>query len=247
MIPILKSAGLLWLGELARSRPLLAFDFDGTLAPIVAHPEDAAMRPDTRGLLLDLAHRYPCVVISGRGRGDVKQRLSGIPLVAVVGNHGMEPTPGMDLGHPRTSQWKTRISAEVGEIPGLCIEDKGLTLAVHYRQVADKAAIRHAILRVAGELPGTRIVEGKRVVNILPENAADKASALLTICQRFRRSSAIYVGDDENDEVVFALASVGVRLLGIRVGKSARSQAQAYLRGQRDMEHLLATLIALRG
>jgi trehalose 6-phosphate phosphatase len=247
MIPILKGAGLLWLGELARSRPLLAFDFDGTLAPIVAHPEDAAMRPDTRGLLLDLAHRYPCAVISGRGRSDVKQKLSGIPLVAVVGNHGMEPTPGMDLGHPRTAQWKTRIAAEVGKVPGLRIEDKGLTLAVHYRQVTDKTSIRRAILRVAGDLSGSRIVEGKRVVNILPENAEDKASALLTICRRFRRSSAIYVGDDENDEVVFALASEGLRLLGIRVGLRARSQAQAYLRGQRDMERLLATLIALRG
>jgi len=247
MIPLLKGPGLLWLGEMARTRPLMAFDFDGTLAPIVPRPEDAAMRPDTRGLLLDLAHRYPCVVISGRGRSDVKQRLAGIPLVAVVGNHGMEPAPDMPMSHPRTTQWKNTVAAIVGNVPGLRIEDKGLSLAVHYRQVADKTAIRRTILRVAGELPGARIVEGKRVVNILPENAADKASALLTICRRFRRSSAIYVGDDENDEVVFALGSAGVRLLGIRVGKSARSQAQTYLRGQRDMERLLATLIALRG
>jgi trehalose 6-phosphate phosphatase len=247
MIPILKEAGLVRLGEQARTRPLLAFDFDGTLAPIVPRPKDAAMRPRTRELLLELAHRYPCAVISGRGREDVKKRVAGIPLVSVAGNHGMETGSAEDPAPPPLGRWKARLLKEVGEVPGLLIEDKGLTLAVHYRHVEDKAGIQRALLRVARTLPGAEIVEGKRVVNIVPENAPDKASALLRICREFRRSTAIYLGDDDNDEVVFALSSPKVRVLGIRVGKSDHSQAEAYLPGQRNMDRLLATLIALRG
>jgi trehalose 6-phosphate phosphatase len=247
MIPILKEAGLLRLGEQARTQPLLAFDFDGTLAPIVPRPEDAAMRPRTRELLLELAHRYPCAVISGRGRDDVKKRVAGIPLVSVAGNHGMETGSADDPAPPPLAEWKARIHAAVGELPGLFLEDKGLTLAAHYRHVADPAGTQVALLRVARDLPGAEVVEGKRVVNIVPANAPDKASALVRVCRQFRRATAIFLGDDDNDEVVFALASPEVRVLGIRVGKHDHSRAEAYLPGQRDMDRLLATLIALRG
>ena len=67
------------LRRLVRGRVLLAFDFDGTLAPIVADPPAARLRPRTRRLLAEVARKYPCVVISGRSRADVARRLTGIP------------------------------------------------------------------------------------------------------------------------------------------------------------------------
>jgi hypothetical protein len=72
------------LRRLARGRVLLAFDFDGTLAPIVADPARAHLRPRTRRLLADVARKYPCVVISGRRRADVVGRLAGIPFAPGV-------------------------------------------------------------------------------------------------------------------------------------------------------------------
>jgi len=71
MIPILKETGLLRLGEQARTQPLLAFDFDGTLAPIVPRPEDAAMRPRTRELLLELATPHLAVPDVGDTRTEL--------------------------------------------------------------------------------------------------------------------------------------------------------------------------------
>jgi trehalose 6-phosphate phosphatase len=75
--------------EFARQRVLLAFDFDGTLAPIVRNPEAATMRRRTSKLLAEVARRYPCAVISGRSRADVMEKVAEIPLRALFGNHGM--------------------------------------------------------------------------------------------------------------------------------------------------------------
>lgn len=75
---------------LAKERTLCAFDFDGTLSPIVEHPDLAVMRARTRDLLSCLAVLYPCIIVSGRARADILEMLSGIKVVQVIGNHGAE-------------------------------------------------------------------------------------------------------------------------------------------------------------
>ncbi|MFN2377480.1 MAG: trehalose-phosphatase, partial [Candidatus Binatia bacterium] len=96
MIPILGDEGRGRLADLARSKVLLAFDFDGTLAPIVADRDAAFLRPTTRELLARVCTLYPCAVITGRGREDVSARLLGMGMKHLVGNHGLEPSPGME-------------------------------------------------------------------------------------------------------------------------------------------------------
>jgi trehalose 6-phosphate phosphatase len=130
-------------------------------------------------------------------------------------------------------------------IPGLVIEDKGVSLAVHYRKARSRVAVRGLVLEAVAELAGTRIVEGKMVVNVVPQGAPDKGSALVALRRRLRCESAIYVGDDDNDEDVFALAAQE-RLLGIRVGRSPRSQAAYFVPGQAAVDRLLSRLVELR-
>ena len=89
------------LSAFAQSRCLLAFDFDGTLAPIVSDPDRAKMRSSTNDLLLELSRLYPCVVISGRSVADVRQRVVGLGLKGIVGNHGIEPSQGTRGGERR--------------------------------------------------------------------------------------------------------------------------------------------------
>src|SRR5688572_28246449 len=91
MLHILAKRHIQKLAEFASSNVLVAFDYDGTLAPIVADPALARMRPGTRRLLASVARRYPCVVISGRARHDVLSRVGGVPVWHVSGNHGLEP------------------------------------------------------------------------------------------------------------------------------------------------------------
>ena len=203
------------------------------------------MRKSTSELLAKVAKLYPCVVISGRSRADVMAKVDAIPLRAIFGNHGMEPSPNLRTWRRLAARWHAQLASSLPPIAGVVIENKGVSLAVHYRKARARAAARRLILIAAAALPGARIVEGKMVVNALPAGAPDKGTALTSLCKRLRCNSAIYVGDDENDEDIFALAR-RCRLLGIRVGSAQRTQAAYFVPNQVAVDRLLAKLIAAR-
>jgi trehalose 6-phosphate phosphatase len=220
---------------------LVAFDFDGTLAPIVRDPATAVMRAKTRRLLERVATRYPCALISGRARRDVLTKVQGIPLRAVFGNHGIEPIRSPRQIRALVQEWQTLLGRLLPKTPGLVLEDKGVSLAVHYRQASHRAEVRRLVLDATEQLSSTRIIEGKMVVNVLPAGSNDKATALVGLRRRLGCPLAIYLGDDENDEDVFALARQGW-LLGIRIGHSPKSRAQYFLPGQTAIDALLAKM-----
>ena len=91
------------LRALFHQQTLFAFDFDGTLAPIVRDPAKAAMRLVTHRLLQRLASLQPVAIISGRSRSDILSRTKGIRPLVVVGNHGIEHTDG--LPHAQVDGW----------------------------------------------------------------------------------------------------------------------------------------------
>ncbi|MHB8879858.1 MAG: trehalose-phosphatase [Myxococcaceae bacterium] len=230
------------LAQLAFSRVLLAFDFDGTLAPIVSDPAGARLRPGTRALLRKVAGRYPCAVISGRSRADVSGRVRGLGLAEIVGNHGIEPGSGTGRFQKQIAAWRGRLQAKLGGLRGVVIEDKVFSLAVHYRQSREKRRARAEIFRVATMLPGVRLVDGKSVLNLLPPGAPHKGLALERVRDRLGCDTALYVGDDDTDEDVFTLDQPG-RLLAIRVGSNRRSAATYFLRAQREIDRLLRALL----
>jgi trehalose 6-phosphate phosphatase len=123
------------------------------------------------------------------------------------------------------------------------IEDKRLSLAVHYRQSPDHGRAREAIRAAASRLARARVVGGKCVVNVVPRGAPHKGTALEAERQRLRCDAALYVGDDETDEDVFALPARG--RIGIRVGREPGSRARYYVRDQAQVDALLAALIRL--
>jgi trehalose 6-phosphate phosphatase len=234
------------LAQLAWSNVLMAFDYDGTLAPIVDDPQQAKMRVRTRRLLRELAERYPCVVISGRGADDVAARLGGAQVRAVVGNHGLEPDSDMQRFEQAVLGWLPHLERAVAGLEGVELENKRYSAAVHYRRSrARKQAVQSISAAVDALGDAVRVVPGKCVINVLPEGAPHKGFAL----QRLRRAQgadiALYVGDDETDEDVFGLDEPG-RLLGIRVGKSMRSRASYFLTSQREMDALLELMVSLR-
>jgi trehalose 6-phosphate phosphatase len=229
----------------ARSNVLLAFDYDGTLAPIVSEPDRAAMRLRTRRLLSRLAKLYPCVVISGRSRSDLRRRLRGISILRAIGNHGIEAARRQREFRTLVRDWRVALSGKLDGLPGVMVEDKGLSLAIHYRRSRRKARSREAALRSASALRRARVFGGKEVVNVVPRGAPHKGTALEN--ERVRRGCerTLYVGDDETDEDVFSLGAPE-RLLGIRVGLKAGSRAHYFLRDQTEIDALLERLIGLR-
>ncbi|HSW27625.1 MAG TPA: trehalose-phosphatase, partial [Burkholderiaceae bacterium] len=188
--------------------PLLAFDFDGTLAPIVARPSQARVPTTTLRRLHRLTQQLPLAVISGRTVADLRGRL-GFEPAHLVGNHGAE-----DPQHGQRPEWQAvldgvreRLRGAAAELQraGVSVEDKGASLALHYRLAPDRAAALALIdhLLDATE-PGLQVFGGKMVVNVVAQAADDKAAALRRLAQRAGARAVLYLGDDVNDESVFA-------------------------------------------
>ena len=233
------------LEQFAWSNVLLAFDFDGTLAPIVSDPARAAMRRRTRDLLCEASRLYPVAILSGRAQPDVLDRMRGVPVGAVVGNHGAEPSRSSSRLALTVRQWLPALRSQLGELKGVIIEDKRFSLAIHYRHSRGKKAVRAEIAAALAALDGVRVIPGKEVVNLLPVGAPHKGVALERERARFSCDTAIYVGDDDTDEDVFALDQPG-RLLSIRVGFKRDSAARYHVESQRGIDDLLRALLVLR-
>ena len=233
------------LAQLAWSNVCLGFDFDGTLAPIVADPERAQLRPSTRALVKEVARLYPCVVISGRSVKDVQKRVANLGLRSVIGNHGLEPWRATEDLRRMVARWKTLLVPAVAELPGVELEDKEYSVALHYRNSRRKKDARAGIVRMLGRLGDVRVIGGKQVVNVLPPGAPHKGVALERERDRLGCDTAFFVGDDETDEDVFALERPG-RLLTVRVGAAIASQASYRLSDQSEIDALLLRLIELR-
>jgi trehalose 6-phosphate phosphatase len=247
----LSPGGRATIERLATAKFLLAFDYDGTLAPIVASRERARMRAATRELLRKVTALYPCIVLSGRSVSDVTARLGGVELAAVCGNHGAEPSAGASRLERQVSRWIPLLEARLSGLPGVELENKRFSVAVHYRSARAKGPARRAILEAATSLGAVRLVGGKQVVNVLPAGAPDKGSALSRLSRRIGCDAVLYVGDDDTDEDVFKLngrdpSFRSRQLITIRVGSKRSSLARYYLRSQLEVDELLRTLVDLR-
>lgn len=230
----------------AASGPLLvAFDFDGTLAPIHADIGGAELRPETRTLLSRVAEQYPTAVLTGRSRRDAAGRLRGVPLAALIGNHGLETAVRHARARAAVRRWMTTLPARLRGVAGIEVENKGETLAIHYRRAHRPAVARRRILRAAAELsPRPRIVGGKALVNLVPDEGLDKGTALAALMRR-HAARALYVGDDDTDEAVFGLPRA-LRVVTVRVGRARRSRARYRLASQRSVDLLLRELVDCR-
>lgn len=237
------------LARTLRKSPLLAFDFDGTLTPIVARPVDARLSKEVAGRLAALAAHLPVAIVTGRSVDDVRGRLGFEPQF-IVGNHGAEDSSGESpVGDASGAMDRVRARllamGPALEAAGVAIEDKGHSLALHYRlsrtrelalqTIADALADRCETLRVFG---------GKLVVNVVPGASPDKADAVNALVRRSGASCAIFAGDDVNDEPVFARASTG--WLTIRVGRDdPGSKAQYFLNDPGEVALLLGRMVTM--
>ncbi len=242
--PILTPQHLRTLTGFALSNVLLAFDYDGTLAPITARPEDARMRPATRRLLTSVARAYPTVVISGRALADITAMLRSVPLWYIYGNHGLEPSGRPSDTTANTREWVAHLAPRIPAELGVRIEDKGHTLTLHFRGVRDRTRALAAIEQAVTSLPDVSILQGNEAVSVLPRGGGNKGVALTQALKTFACHQAIYVGDQDADETAFAAGSN--RTLAIRVEPSARSHARYHLGSQRDIDMLLRTLLDMR-
>jgi trehalose 6-phosphate phosphatase len=217
----------------------LLLDFDGTISEIVPRPEDAEIAPQIWPTLKALAARpdFNVAVVSGRGLTDLRAR-TGLENVIYVGNHGLEIEAGATrFREPHAESLRRELRSlslqlklALAETDGLEIEDKGLTLSVHYRRVPEQLHhwVRTVTNGAAARSRSFESREGKMVLDIKPQINWNKGYAVKWILREVLPSSAlpIYIGDDVTDEDAFAAIPEGIT---IRVGEPGDSRAQYHL------------------
>lgn len=237
------------LAATLKHQPLLSFDFDGTLTPIVARPEDARLSRAVAGRLEQLMRWLPVAIVTGRRVEDVRDRLGFGPHY-IVGNHGAEddsdPTSTRRLKEALADVRETlRQRRSVLDAAGVALEDKDQSIALHYRLARDREGARAVIDEVLAHVgPSLKVFGGKMVVNVTASDAPDKAQAVRRLVQRSGAGAAVFAGDDLNDEPVFA--SAAPHWLTIKIGREdSQSRATFFLDNPAEMAVLLERMLSL--
>jgi trehalose 6-phosphate phosphatase len=241
---------------------LFLSDYDGTLTPIVDKPELAVLPQEIKKLLRKLAknHRYTVGIISGRALADLKSKVE-LEGIIYAGNHGLEIEgfgssflePIAEEMRPFLKMLNQALSATFRGIKGVFVEDKGLTLSVHYRSVghSDEIIVKDAFSKVTDPLNvmgKIMITQGKKVYEIRPPIDWDKGKAiawLMAKCKEFKgrgKALPIYLGDDLTDEDGFKAIERNDGI-SIFVGEeSLQSAARYFLKSPEEVTQFLKML-----
>jgi trehalose 6-phosphate phosphatase len=241
---------------------LLLSDYDGTLIPIVDRPELAMLAPETRRLLQILSRdrRYTVGIVSGRALIDLKEKI-GMDGIIYAGNHGLEIEgfgtnflePIAEEVRPFFQILSQVLTTTLRGIRGVLVEDKGLSLSVHYRSVdeAEQDRVRDAFNKVTNPLHITgriRVTRGKKVYEIRPPVNWDKGKAvswLVAKCKEIKVKSSIlplYLGDDLTDEDAFKVIEM-YDGISVFVGpKESNSTAHYFLNSPQEVVEFLSML-----
>jgi trehalose 6-phosphate phosphatase len=199
------------LGTVARvPRLLVACDYDGTMAPIVNNPDDARPLTESAAALRELAAlpSTTAALISGRALRDLAT-LSRMPAeVHLVGSHGSEFDTGFvhaidDAAKALLGRIKDTLAAIAAEYPGVAIEIKPASIALHVRN-ADPADASEALkrARAASRSWNAQVTQGKSVLEFAVIQT-DKGQALDILRHQEGASAAVFIGDDVTDEKAF--------------------------------------------
>ncbi len=215
------------LRELLGHRPTGLFvDIDGTLAPIASTPGEASVSPEARGALEALADRMTVVALTGRSVTDAR-RIIGLDSITYAGNHGLEwwwRGEASVVPEAVPYGWRLRsliqdATRRLKDISGLLVEDKGVTLALHYRLAKDPDAAQDSILAFLRDTPSARgFVHrvGKMLVEVNPPVQANKGTALQRVVREDGLRSALALGDDRTDLDAFRAVRTLRRDAGFR-------------------------------
>lgn len=227
----------------------LFLDVDGTLLEIAPTPDAVRVEDSLRHLLQGVRKALDDAValVSGRPLSELDELFAPQHWPA-AGLHGLERRDAAGHVHTcgpganRLDEARREFAALAARTPGVLFEDKGRSLALHYRAAPDQEApLRRAVQAIAKDLgPEYHLLEGNRVFELKPA-AATKAHAILAFMREppFAGRRPIFVGDDVTDLDGFAAVE---RAGGLSVAVGDRVQAQVRVASPRDVRAFLADL-----
>jgi trehalose 6-phosphate phosphatase len=221
----------------------LFLDFDGTLTEIVDDPTASALPRALAPVLADLAGALGVVaVVSGRPAAFLGERVA-VAGVRLLGLYGLEEwVDGAGVARPEAARWQPEVDRArraladaLGDSEGVHIEDKGLSVAVHWRNAPERgaagAAVADAVARI-GAATGLAGEPGKLVAELRPPVAWDKGAAVRAVAEEAGLTRTAYLGDDLGDLAAFA----AVRALnGLAVAVDHGSETPAAVRDAADL------------
>lgn len=172
-------------------------DFDGSLSAIVARPELAGPVAGARDALLGLVARYPIVaIVSGRS-ADELARLLDVDGITYEGLYGIEET-ATDI----TLALLPGVERAAALVPEAWVEDKRISVAVHYRAAPDPSAARAALVSALAPIAasaGLKLLEGKMVLELVPAGRPLKGGAVERLARERGLDAVLFAGDDVAD------------------------------------------------
>lgn len=242
--------------RMAGRRLAVFLDYDGTLTPIVAHPDLAVLADDMRAAVEALAARCAVAIVSGRDLDDVRGKVE-IDSVYYAGSHGFDivSPDGARSQYEEGAAFLPALDGAAAElrgpleaIPGAWAERKRYAIAVHYRQAAEvyEPAVAAIVDRVLAAHPRLRKSGGKKVFELRPRIDWHKGKAVLRLLAELGLDTPdalpVYVGDDETDEDAFrALRDRGI---GVVVRDGPRETAARYALDDTDAVRRFLELLA---
>jgi trehalose-phosphatase len=219
-------------------------DLDGVLAPIVEQPEDAAVPEETRVELRRLVGRYALVaVVTGRDGEDARRRVA-VDGIVYVGSHGLE------LDH-EAAHWRQPLLDFASSAPWAesHTENKGLSLAFHYRDAADERAAVRALEEIAERAHDEGFVArfGRKVLEVLPPIGSNKGTAVRHLLEGADLKRALVAGDDTTDIDAFRAVddfecAVRVAVMSAESPSLLRDSAELCVEGPGEFLDLLRRL-----
>jgi len=215
----------------------MVFDYDGTLTPIVDKPENARLSANASRLLDELVacEKVKTAVITGRTLADMYTLASKRKDVVYIGNHGLEKGDSKPKGNNNYEREISRLLEIIKPLEEACrgclVENKGLSLSVHYRNVlnSDVERLLNAVQEIweaEGDDAQFQKTEGKKVVEIRPKDI-NKGTAVISLLNDWfgkdwrEKCLPIYWGDDTTDEDAFRALQreIGERAVTVKVGE----------------------------
>jgi trehalose 6-phosphate phosphatase len=231
-------------------------DIDGTISRIAARPDEATVSQSARDSLRSISEKLALVAVVTAREEQVARSMVGLDSLAYIGNYALHE--GIDLGQG-LEQAKSQVQSQLIDLPCVELEEKGISFALHYRNCEEEGIrerVLGLVLPVATEA-GARVIEGKRVVELVPAGLPDKGTAVAGLLRERGVRGIVFIGDDFSDVAVFreitrrreeeGLPGLGIAVVDAETDGAVREAADEELAGVEEVEEFLAALAGVIG
>jgi trehalose 6-phosphate phosphatase len=242
------------------SKVFLFLDYDGTLTPIRKKPSQAVLSKEAKNLLTQLSSFVDVHVsiVTGRSMKNIR-RLVPLHTLGFAANHGLhilfkDETEWIHMealaSIRQLAEVRDKLRKALRGVPNASVEDKDLTLSVHYRNCVPRQvpSLKNIVTNAVHSLdPTLRITKGKKVLEIRPQTVWGKKWAVLELLKESSSTEqplSIYIGDDATDEEAFQM--VRKRGIAVHVGKSKKTAAQYYVKDVAEVLYFLKLILMIR-